>query len=218
MTALWAVQALGLPLFAIVAHSTLYGGLRHHVYALPALAALAGYAVHRLTSGASEPETVGAGRRVLIGIGAIAALVGPTVDQLTLNPYAYLYKNALAGSVDTQWETDMHWVTAREALWHLPAGSRVLCYKTATVGTAAPPEIEECTNHPQVQPFLDEMGRRASPVDIGDDVWVIARRYNGSPPAAGCSSVADVTRRLRGREIVISYVLRCDPSVVDLPG
>jgi hypothetical protein len=211
----WLLQAAALPAFAILARSTLYGGLRHHVYAMPALAALAAFGVHRLS--ASRMVGSQAASRAAIGALAVLAITIPVIDQVRLTPYAFSYKNVLAGSVDDQWETDMHWVSAREALRRVPASPRVLCYKESTVATARQPSIIDCTDQPQIAPFLSEMGQDASSDEIGSDVWVIARRSNASPPAAGCTSVDDVTRPLRTQDVVMSYVLRCDPSVVSVP-
>jgi hypothetical protein len=214
----WLLQVAALPVFAVIMRSTLYAGLRHHVYVMPAIAALAGYAVHRITSVShAQGRYANDTQRALVGVVAILALALPMVDQLRLTPYAFVYKNILAGPVDDRWETDMHWVSSREALWRLPVGTRVLCYKDPTIGHVQQPVISDCTRHPQIEPFLDEMGRDAVTDDIGTDVWVIARRSNASPPLAGCRSVADVTRPLRGQEVAISYVLRCDPTIVSVP-
>jgi hypothetical protein len=211
LVGLWAVQALVLPAAAIGARSTMYGGARHHLYVFPAVAALAGYGIHRLTEAKRSVR-----QHFAVGVIAVVAIVAPTVDQLSLHPYGFVYKNVLAGSLDDRWETDMHWVSAREALQHLPAGTTVRCYVGATVEGSKVPRIRDCTNRRQVSQYVGEIGKRGSKVEIGGDVWVIARRYNASPPHIGCSPAANVTRRLRGQRVTLSYVLRCDPAVADI--
>jgi hypothetical protein len=211
----WVMQALALPVVAITVDATIYGGLRQHIYVLPAIAVLAAYGVHRLTSTDSGAVVGSARRRLTVGVVAALGILLPTIDQLAMNPYGYVYKNDLAGSIDDRWETDLHWASRREGLWNLPpVTAQVLCYRESTIGEARAPVVRDCTNDPRVKPFLSEIGRRAIVDDPGDDVWVVGRRSNGSPPLTGCEPAANVTRRLHGVDVTMSYVLRCDPAVV----
>jgi hypothetical protein len=211
----WLMQAAALPTVAIAIDATIYGGLRQHIYALPAITALAAYGVHRLTSSDDGAVAVSVRRRSIVGVVAALGVLLPTIDQLAMHPYAYVYKNDLAGSIDARWETDLHWASSREGLWSLPPPTRVLCYRQPTVEGDQVPAIRDCTNDSYVQAFLSEVGREAISDDAGDDVWVLARRSNGSPPLVGCEPAANVIRRLHGVAVTISYVLRCDPALVE---
>jgi hypothetical protein len=210
---LWAMQALFLPTVATIAGSTMYAGLRQHLYVLPALAALAGVAAYA----ASRRFQTG-WPNVVVATGLIAALVVPAWEQARLFPYNFVYKNPVAGPVNDRWEADMHWVSGREALTRVPSGEPAYCYSQSIrpdLGDAINPSIRRCDRHLQISAFMEEQGRTAAPADTADDVWVIARRYRGSPPAPECEEVDSVTRELRGEDVIMSYVLRCDPGVVD---
>jgi hypothetical protein len=200
--ALWGVQVLLLPVAATVGGATMYAGLRHHLYLLPALAALAGFAAARLMRAW--------GARWYVPAVLAIALVAPMVEQLQLFPYQFVYKNAVAGPVNNRWETDMHTVSGREALTRVPAGEPVWCYLRAE----EPRNFGLCARHRQFRPFAGEQGRAAGGGTGPDWVWVIGRKYRGSLPPETCLPDGTVTRRLRGEDIILSYVLRCPPEVV----
>jgi hypothetical protein len=200
---LWGVQALLLPVAAMLVGATMYAGLRHHLYVLPALAALAGYAAARLLR-------AGAGRWFVPAV-LVTALLVPAVEQLPLYPYQFVYKNPLAGPVNDRWETDMHMVSGREALARVPAGAEVWCYKQPR----EPRKYYPCAAHRQFSPFAAGQGSAVRPAaGGGDQVWVIGRKYRGGLPPAGCVEHGSVTRRLWGEDVLLSYVLRCPRSVL----
>jgi hypothetical protein len=165
---------------------------------LPAIAALAAVAAARLC------------RVPVLGpVVLIVALLAPVVDQAALFPYQHVYKNALAAPVNDRWELDMHWVSTREALRRVPADVTVYCYTKSIRrddGVGDPRPFRTCETYPQVAAFVGER-----PPERSDErVWVLARRYRGSPPAPGCTDAGSVTRRLRGETLTLSYVLLCD--------
>ncbi|NEE01225.1 hypothetical protein [Phytoactinopolyspora halotolerans] len=230
---LWVVQALALPIMATAMSTTMYAGLRQHLYILPAAAALAALGAHVLMQRYHDGW-----QRSAVLVLLVAAIAVPALEQTRLFPYNFVYKNPLAGPVDGRWEADMHWVSGREALARVPAGQSAWCYTEATVdisGDLVEPTVEHCAGNPKVDVFLPEQGTAVTteqPPDDGPgihdttpdgsgvveadtprDVWVIARKYRGSPPAGGCMEHDNVTRPLRGEDVVISYVLRCDASV-----
>ena len=84
--ALVGAQAFTLPVVAVVLGSDLYHGLRQLLFALPALAVLSAYGI------AWWWEHPWPGRR-MVALVAGAALVLPTVDQVTLQPYQTTYVN-----------------------------------------------------------------------------------------------------------------------------
>jgi hypothetical protein len=204
---LWVVQASLLPLGSIVVGATMYAGLRQHLYVLPALAALAGFGAHRVARHwRSAPVVAGF---------LAAALMLPTAEQSQLFPYQFVYKNVLAGPVNDRWETDMHFVTAREGLTRVPADVLARCYTQSVrllSGRMRRPDLLRCEAHNRTSPFAAEQGTNSVPSDDGDSLWVLGRKYRGSPPPALCYEVANVTRRLRTEVVVLSYVLRCDPA------
>jgi hypothetical protein len=86
------VQAVTLPVVAIVLGSDLYHGLRQLLFAAPAAVVLAAYGMAWLLERpAPDRAQVWGGR--LWALGAAAALLLPTADQITLQPYQTTYVN-----------------------------------------------------------------------------------------------------------------------------
>jgi hypothetical protein len=203
------LQLTGLPVAGILLDSVMYAGLRQHIYVLPAIAGLAALGAVTISQRVRKPK--------LLPVILAATLIGPVVDGASLFPFQFVYKNALAAPVNDRRETDLHWVSAREALQLVPSEETLYCYRRALVAPNRPtphvPEINECSAR-QVRPFTKEQGLRADGEGLysGENAWTIARKYRGSPPAPQCTSVENVTRTLRGERIVISYVLLCDLS------
>jgi hypothetical protein len=101
-------------LAAAATRPVLYDGLRHLLFAVPALAAFGGWALAAALERLPTP-----GRRAALGVvGAAATLAA--VDMIRLHPYEYIYANRLvAGGLEgasRDWELD-YWGTAgREAM------------------------------------------------------------------------------------------------------
>jgi hypothetical protein len=91
------VLAVILPvLVTIVTRPAMYNGIRHFVFVLPPLAALAGLA------GAHFAERLRHYGKVAAGAGIVALIVGtasPIIDMARLHPYEYTDYNRLAGGV-----------------------------------------------------------------------------------------------------------------------
>lgn len=91
--ALVGVQALALPVVAVVMGSDLYHGLRQLLFVAPAAAVLTAYG---MAWSLQHPRV--RGHRVL-SLVAAAALLLPVVDQVTLQPYQTTYVNVAADLV-----------------------------------------------------------------------------------------------------------------------
>lgn len=77
---------------AILTHATLYDGIRHFLFTLAPLAALAGFTLVRFA--AFRP----AGRGIVIALGLVAA-ADSLATEARLYPYEYIWFNELAGGV-----------------------------------------------------------------------------------------------------------------------
>ena len=208
-SALLGLQATGLPFAAILLDSVMYAGARQHLYIFSAMAGLAGLGIIHL-------RTIFKSKK-LVSATAVLVVLLPIYDSVSLFPYQFIYKNALASPVNDRWETDLHYVSAREAIRHVPSGNEVFCY-TGRVKQDSLAKIRECSGIPQVLPFATEQG-----LDVdentsitGGRVITIARKYTGSPPALGCEESGSINRTLRGEVIVVSYVLVCDPKAYNI--
>lgn len=115
---LFAAQAFGLTTMAIASGATVYGGLRQHLYALPALAALAGLGAALLMK--YRPSW-------LVTITLALILLIPTAEQSLLFPYNSSYRNILAHPMEGRWESDMHRISFLEAMSIAPRGEYPVC-------------------------------------------------------------------------------------------
>jgi hypothetical protein len=121
-------QILFLPLLAIARNSTLYDGMRHFLFIVPPLAALAVIAsgwIYRVLRG----KTL----KIAVTVLFVMCLVPIAVDMVQLHPYQYLYYNRLSGglaSANGRYETDYWGLSVREAIGWLnenaPTGSKIV--------------------------------------------------------------------------------------------
>jgi hypothetical protein len=196
-------QALLLPLAAVLGGAVMYSGMRQHIYALPAIAILAGVGAHRLWQ-LAEAHRPGRHWRAVAGAVLALALLVPTIEQLRLFPYNYAYVNPVAriGGVNDRWETDYWVASGPEALSRVPAEAELRCYLVFPTVPCEPDQLE---------PFEHERGSAVAPEWRHDTAtWAIVRRHAGNLPPPGCEDVGSVTRGLGTEDVVMSYVLRCE--------
>ena len=229
--ALVGVQAFALPVVAIALGSDLYHGLRQLLFAIPALAVLS---AHGVAWSLERPAELA---RRLVPAAAVAALVLPTVDQVTLQPYQTTYVN-LATDVTTEVLSGGALSAAdrpggdfwRVSLPELVEGAtldRQLVCKAATgdvSGTAFPftnsgvafstsrsLDCREEPNGPLAPAGLPVV--RRLPATEFDAVFI-------EPLPANCTPLGDVSRWRHGFQVVLSTLGRCtiDPAVLDETG
>jgi hypothetical protein len=208
------LQLALLPAASILTGSTMYSGLRLHLYMLPAVAILAGIGAGKLirASGAKgrSPRFRWAAALVLA-----VALVVPSIEQTRLYPYNYVYVNPIAGlgGVEDRWETDQLYVSSREAFRSVPPSVTPLCSYGLIIPSWPQWEIlRTCgPNHGLLEPFRDELGEDATATPRAGELWVVGRTRADNHPPGYCREDDNVTRSLRTEEIVVGYVLRCVP-------
>jgi len=199
-------QALLLPAAAVLAGTVMYSGMRQHIYLLPAVAILAGVGAHQLWTWVEAREPTGRWTGIAAAL-LCAALLVPMAEQLRLFPYNYTYVNPVAriGGVNERWETDYWVASAPEALARVPSGAELRCY---LVFPSVPCESN------QLEPFEDQRGTAVAD-EWRDDTaatWAIVRKHAGNVPPPYCEDADSVTRNLGGEDVVMTYVLRCDPE------
>jgi hypothetical protein len=212
------LQALLLPIAAVADRVVMYGGVRQHLYVTPAIAILAGVGAARLWGWASA-ERAGRGWRAAATAGLCAALVLPMAESALLFPYDYAYVNPIAaiGGIGDRWETDYWFASAPAAIARVPRGVELRCSDFLVPGWApdGEPDLHPCEGD-QFEPYEDRRGTDVvSPPRPGERaVWVIARKRAANLVPSYCENAGDITRWAYGEEVVMSYVLRCDPGRV----
>lgn len=196
------VQALLIPVSSILTGAVMYDGMRQHLYVMPAVAILAGVGAHRLWIWAGTRRQRRRWRAATAATVAVA-LLAPTAEQVLLFPYDYAYVNPIAGidGVNGKWETDYWFASGPEAGSHVPSGARTRCELEYPSWPCGKPQLAE---------VAAEKGTDVAPRWRNDrGTWMILRRHDGNAPPSGCREADDVTRWLRGEEVIMSYVLRC---------
>jgi hypothetical protein len=194
-------QALLLPIGAVATGAVMYDGMRQHLYALPAIAILAGLGADRLWKWAGTRRPARRWKMVATALLAIALLV-PVAEQTLLFPYNYVYVNPVAGigGVNGRWETDYWFASGPEAGSHTPVPPGCLLEFSSW------PCDED-----QIALVEDRQGEAVEGRWRDDRAgsWLILRRHAGNLPPEDCEQADDVTRWLRGEQVIMSYVLRC---------
>jgi hypothetical protein len=205
------LQLVLLPTAAIVAGSSMYSGLRQHLYVLPAVAMLAGIGaaqVLRATRVTGASRTLSWAAALVLAL----ALAVPAVEQTRLYPYNYVYVNPIAGlgGIQGRWETEIQFLSSREAFRRIPPTVEPSCsyWLVPAQGPAPEPMIHSCREYPT---FRDEVGDEATARATKGERWVVGRTRADNHPPDYCREHDDVTRPLRTEEVVMAYVLRCTP-------
>lgn len=199
-------QLLLLPAGAMILGSTIYDGLRQHLYVIPPIAILAGYGFASIWRSDWVKSAPGPLRRRIVVIVACLAISVPFIQQSFLFPYNYTFINPVAGigGANGRWETDFWWASGREAAGRVPAGATVACSRYLEA-----PVFTECGKN-QVAQYLDPETIPFDPVSpTQDEVWVLAWKRAGNQPPEFCRVEDGVQRWLRGEQVVMSWVMRC---------
>ena len=130
------LQAIVLPLAIIVSGAVLYDGIRHLLFALPALLAIPAVALAAL-------ERQAAGRRLLrtaIPFAAVVVVAASLLASISWAPYAYAYLNPVAGANKDglSWELDYWGVSAKEGVERLRKLGYVPVSVTPAEGVGVP--------------------------------------------------------------------------------
>ncbi|MBK8293962.1 MAG: hypothetical protein IPK93_03970 [Solirubrobacterales bacterium] len=206
-------QLLLLSLGSIILGSSMYSGLRQHLYILPAVVMLAGFGAFRAWRRFGDRPGGSGGARAAVVVVLSLALLVPMAEGALLFPYNYTYVNPVAGigGINGNWESDYWWSSQREAREEIPDAVVPKCSTALTQPGSLDAEITAfpCLNYRVTDPPVGN-----EPADA--DVWVIGRKRAGNAVPDYCSVEGEVTRWVRGEDVVMSYVLRCDRDHVQV--
>ncbi|MGN6576925.1 MAG: hypothetical protein ACTHKG_14690, partial [Nocardioides sp.] len=209
--ALLLLQAGALPLVAMLTHADLYNGLRQLLFAAPAVATLSAVGISRIR----------AWRWAGVAVGVVCvSMLATTVDQLRLFPYNYTYYNSLTDLTGIRPETDYWRTSVRELAPTIPEDGRVVCSPFEIDGRAVRYSFDgnaDCATDP-IGPLMPvnrlRKARAARSLDPTEFWAVVERRAS---VAKNCEEIASVTRKLRLRTLVMSYVARCQLDFPEYP-
>lgn len=205
-------QLFLVPLGVIISGSVLYNATRQLHFVQPALAISATLAVAwiyaRLTSRATLQPWAS---RLWLAL-VTAGITVPTLAQIQLFPYGYVYLNGLVAMnpVDGNWPTDYWRASGPELMRNLPSGGRESCGFDQLMKDRLVP----CTDQAMFAPYLDQRGIDAETVELKPSEYWFVRENQGFvdlPP--GCTEFASVTRNMFWQQITIGQIAVCDDRI-----
>lgn len=142
------LQGLVVPALIVLTGSVIYDGLRHVLFMLPALMAVAGVGVAALDRGAWRRPRAAAWTVI---IGSLLVVLASAFATLRWLPYSYAFINPVAGSASSEraWELDYWGVTGAEGVRLLqeqglnPVAVRPSLNTTELLGSVWPEQARE---------------------------------------------------------------------------
>lgn len=203
------VQLLALPVASMLFQSGLNSGLRQLTFAAPAAAVLATVGMAATCAWAARTPRAHLGRAAVVLV--LAALVAPTLDQASVFPYGYTYTSPvalIAGSPLPDFSLGSGRTLAADA----DPGYRLICNQHTLPNGTLPefPVLKTAADCPTAAPYL---ARRDPTAATEPEFLAIS---TGTVPT-NCSEVTTLTRRLQGRTVTLSRLLRCRAELPVLP-
>jgi len=200
-------QVTLLPTIAILGHATMYNSTRQFIFVAPAAAILATLGIRSLVNSLAKQGTWISVGRYAIWVLVAVGLLAPTVDQLRLYPYNYVYFNELATlkPINGNWATDYWRASSQELTRIIPPVGPTSCIYIDEKHPARPCDVDT-----SFEPFWNQRGADAQPGVLNDhEYWLV--RENGGPiqMPPGCTLQGEITRPLRGEQVIIGQVAKC---------
>lgn len=216
------VQAILAPLAAIVLQSRLYSGFRQLLFIVPAWSLLATVGVWYLAKTKNSISFLRATCAGALSFATALSLVLPTIDQIRLFPYNYAYFNELASTqtINNRWATDYWFLSSREIASLINSKEPFVCFNPLVLGrnSLTDPAIgyplrpfQDCLRAPQIAPYLKNLSTKVSTLDLMPyGYWYVRENQFGYNIPSNCSLADEVSRPLRGQNLMLSYIARCE--------
>jgi len=199
------LQALALPILAILFRSTMYNAVRQFLFVVPALVILATLFFAVLVRYLNQKNL--ARRMQLTWAIVLVGILFPIAAQVQLFPYSYTYFNVVAASqpIDGRWSTDYWRASGPEVTRIIPEDGVVSCSLVDDSQGVAP-----CREQPSFEPYWGTRGEEAASVTLNEDEYWFIRTNGGDIEIPDQCTLHDrVTRHLWFQEPTIAQVLRC---------
>lgn len=208
-----AQASVGL-VFLAVMNPVIYDGGRQLLFTFPAWGLLAVYGVFAALKAVPYVFSSGRwGRRIVFAV-LVTGLSVITFDQIRFFPYNYSYYNEIAQGpgITGRWETDYWASSIREGAGFVAPDDPVIC------GAIGSHRFDIGSNLPGPCPVLSPYVGDSAPVETTllaeNQFWVIrgdrTLLNHGPIISDNCTLHHEVTRPLRGEDVVMSRVYICD--------
>lgn len=213
---LWALvlsQALLLPCMLVVRTAALSGGLRHVLFAAPAVAVLITAGLAQVLSDIRGERS----RQSVTALGGVALLV-PLVTQVQLFPYSYAYANPLPDAVGTPWPGDFWQASFREYADEVPPDAFVVCdpalddqaralRQKPNGGQSWLDVSQDCSRVGPLSVLQPYLQKRAPRHTVSPEFVALVVRV--TPQPRGCSEIAKVERTRLLTDTIVSRAYVC---------
>ena len=207
-----SAQAFGAFVAVAVLDAAAYYGGRQIIFVLPALSVLAAWGLRELVVVLVRYSPSSKITRTIVGALAAVGFVVPLSEQITLFPYNYTYVNVLAQGqgLTGYWETDYWNASIREAVNHVAPGDPATCRSVGDLNINLP-NVEPCT---PLEPYVGEGAQAEVSTLAPNSFWVYRTdrtlAIHGPVSSDNCEFHSQVTRQLRGEEVVMAWVYECE--------
>jgi hypothetical protein len=204
----------GAGFIALVAvNPVIHNGGRQLLFAFPALALLGVFGVYAVLKALPYVLSFRRSGRATVTAAIVVGFSIVTVDQLRFFPYNYTYYNELAQGpgILGRWETDYWASSIREGARFVAPEDPAICGLTGThnfdIGSSLP---DPCA---LLLPYVGPAAQGEQSVLTDREFWVIRSDQkllrNGPILSDNCRLHNEVTRPLRGEDVVMSRVYIC---------
>jgi hypothetical protein len=213
------IQLMTVPVYALLAQSAAYNGLRHILFIYPAIAFFAAFGFLSLWQILKNSI-----QKKLLIASLIISIVTPSIEGLILRPFQQSYFNPVISAlftVSTSWETEFLGTSFREAVQKIPKeGSINSSHEWTWEKNAYTPERGLLANDAtDLRP-----GDFWQVISVGSYIGSYSRErmLNTNSPLesvrAACAVENVVYRNLRFEKIPLAIVVRCQNSGKLIPG
>jgi hypothetical protein len=207
-----AAQAFGAFIAVALFDVAVYYGGRQILFVLPAMALLAAWGIRELVVALTLHSPSSKITRGVVSVVAAMGFVVPLSEQISLFPYNYTYVNVIAQGqgVTGYWETDYWNASIREAVRHVAPDDPATCRSVGDLNINLP-NVEPCT---PLEPYVGEGAQATESTLAPNSFWVYRTdrtlAIHGPVSSDNCVYHSQVTRPLRGEDVVMSWVYQCE--------
>lgn len=205
-------QAFGVFIVVALFDSVVYDGGRQLIFIFPALALIAVFGLFGLMKALPFITPSGrSGRRWVVGIiGVWLTII--TFEQVRFFPYNYSYYNVIAQGpqLNGQWQTDYWYASSREAAQFVAPSDPAMCGSGGSYNYNLGELPDVCRT---LAPYVGEGAEATESILEDREFWVIRNERIllefGPITSDNCRLHRDITRPLRGEDVVMSRAYIC---------
>lgn len=211
------IQIFTIPIYIFFFSSNLYSGLRQILFIFPAIGLLVSLALYRADKNLKESLVT-----VFASLSFYGYLALINYEQLKIFPFSYAYVSEVRtlDEVNDNWPTDFWRLSYRELAPKVDKNGLAVCnpfllengqHIDDKLRGWPFSENNLCENDPRFEPYLKDIGQTSN-LKLNNDLqyWYIRSNDFGYNIPSNCTLVDEVSRSLRGKRLMMSYLSLCE--------